>query len=63
MSPLRLFFVRVFRLDPQLLDTITRTDRMAATVNGDAKWMLTCRPDFEKPMIKCDDGNIYKQVK
>ena len=62
MSPLKLFLVRVFGLDPELLSAMDRTDRISAAVNGDAKWMLTCRPKFDQPTIECDDGNTYKKV-
>ena len=62
MGPLKLLWARLWHLDPGLVATGQRTEKMQAVVNGDAKWMLTCKPKFEEPTIQCDDGNIYKKV-
>jgi len=62
MNPFKLFFIRVFGLDPELLNTIDRTDKLAATVNGDDRWMLTCKPKVER-IIECDNGNVYQRKK
>ena len=66
MKQLKAFFRLLFRLDPELESATERTDRMAATMNGDTKWMmnLECRPkpriDFE---IDCNDGHTYERKK
>lgn len=60
MNPFKLFFMRVFGLDPELLNVKDRTKKLAATLNGDAKWMLTCKPKINH-VIECNDGNTYKK--
>ena len=60
MGPFEILLRRIFRLDPELQNAAERTRRMAAVVDGDRTWMLTCRPRIEKK-IECDDGNTYKR--
>ena len=62
MKQIKAFLRLVFRLDPALESATERTDRIAATVNGDVKWMLQCKPKIEQK-IECDDGHIYKREK
>jgi len=60
MTSFKLFFTRIFRIDPQLKDVEEKTDRLlVATLNGDSDWMLSCSPKLDH--IECDDGNIYKK--
>ena len=61
MKVIRALLSMIFRKDPQLSDATERTDRIAAVVNGDTQWMLTCRPKIEVDTIQCDDGNTYKR--
>ena len=63
MGPLEIFLRRLFGIDPGLSDVSARTERLAATMNGDTRWMLTCRPKIEQEIIECDDDNTYKRVK
>jgi len=58
--PLEKFFKTLFNLDPELKSATDKTDKIVATVNGDTKWMITCRQIIDEK-IKCDDGNVYKK--
>ena len=63
MSHLRMFLKLLFRLDPELEAATEKTDRMEATLNGDTKWMMVCKPKSPDVVdtILCDDGNSYKK--
>ena len=52
----------LFGIDPSLADASERTDKLAAYVDGDTSWMLSCRPK-NIDAIECDDGNTYKRDK
>jgi hypothetical protein len=60
-SLFKVFFQRVFGIDPVLLDAQERNKRIEATMNGERDWMFVCRPlDFEyEKKIECNDKNIY----
>ena len=62
MTHLRALLRLIFRLDPALESATERTNQLAATVNGDVKWMLQCKPKIEQK-IECDDGHTYKREK
>ena len=57
MNPLDKIFKSVW---DKLSNANERTNRLAAYVDGDTKWMLTCRPKLEDK-IECDNGNTYKK--
>lgn len=60
MKPLEIFLKRIFGIDPELTRAAKRTDELTATINGDTRWMLSCRPKIQDK-IECDDGFIYKK--
>lgn len=59
---IKLFLQRVFALDPDLVDAGKRTKKLAAMMNGESNWMLSCHPkiDVEKA-IECDNGKTYRE--
>ena len=64
INKIRLLLHRLFGIDPGLRDASDRTDRVAATMNGDSKWMLVCQPrDLDADAIDCTDGNGYRREK
>ena len=50
----------MFGVDPEYQNVKDRTERIAATVNGDTKWMLQCTPKFTT-QIDCNDGHTYER--
>ena len=50
----------LFGMDPILLDAEKRVKRLEATINGEAEWMLVCKPLQEgEEEIQCNNGEDY----
>jgi len=60
MTPFKLFFTRIFSIDPSLEEAKKKTDRLVATMNGDSGWMLVCNQKLDYS-LECDDGNTYRK--
>ena len=57
---LRFFINAIFGLGKELRDIDKRVNRVqTAAMNGDAEWMLTCKPKIDIDTIKCNDNHTY----
>ena len=57
------FLKTLFGMDPVLLDSVKRIERLEGTIDGDVDWMLVCKPRRKTDHIKCNNGDEYRRLR